>query len=70
MTFTRAPVRGRELGDRVAIPVRHPDVAPVSRRWRTGRSTRKLELAMTFTRAPVEAESSVTELPSAFATQR
>ena len=60
--------RGEELGDRIGGVVRHPDVRavrgdgvgivePVGRR------------SITLTSAPVEARSSVTELPSTFATQ-
>jgi hypothetical protein len=56
--------RGRELGDRSVV--RHPDVGAVRG---DGVGAVELQPLMTFTRAPVEAESSVTESPREFATQ-
>jgi len=59
--------RGRELGDRVAARVRHPDVGAVASDG--GRAVEPVARAGDdLHQAPLEAESSVTELPL-FATQ-
>ena len=61
--------RGRELGHRIARRVRHPDMG-AARSY--GRRVAELvaRAAYDFDQAPVEAESSVTEFPGEFATQR